>query len=337
MTIPTQNDESGCPTGESHNPNLGVTLHTTFDTPFNNNCDSLNQKHKTEGYSLDLVSFSIEGGAVGASPPSNPSYEVVHNPGIENPMDQEDFSIYIYWVDPSASVQGIEIGRMDLPTLTFTNPAPPSTTQTTLGWFITDPAQGVLTPIVNNLQWGVDYLFRLRTNYQFVGSGSVFSEWIYLKVFQRNEDLRRKNDKCEIETLEAMEVRLSQNFAEIPKAYRYSKIVKGGSRQVVCKTWRPQGWKNGSFSREDYPITMKVEDKLLADISNNAGKALCGGNPCISGDTGTETTKISSYTGGLIFGTAALNFQEGINNQASLQVYPCGKGLRRIGGKLPIN
>ena len=82
---------------------------------------------------------------------------------------------------------------------------------------------------------------------------------------------------------------------------------------------------------------MGVEEQRAEKAEENAGKALCGGDPCIPGDTGTESTKISSYTGGLIFGTAALNFQEGANNQESLQVYPCGKGLRRTGGKLPIN
>ena len=129
---------------------------------------------------------------------------------------------------------------------------PPSSPTTNDWWFIIDSSGGAfLNPIVNNLQWGTEYTFQLRTSYQFVGSGSILSEWVYLKVFHRNEELRRKNDKCDIETLESLEVRLSQNFAEIPKAYQYSKIIRGGSRQVICRTWRPQGWNNGSFSNED--------------------------------------------------------------------------------------
>ena len=345
MTIPERHDPpaqpSPCPDGNSHNPTLGSGWHTNFNLPFNADCDSLNNLHKTEGYSLDLVA-SGSGGAGGASPPSNPKYTIIHHPDILNPFDEQQFSIYITWTDPSSSVQGIEIqGRhagdeRQGELLSFVK-APPSGT-TTEGWFITDSSgEAFLNPIVNNLQWGEEYTFQLRTNYQFVGSGSIFSEWVYLNVFQRNEQLRRKNDKCDIETLEAKEVRLSQNFAAIPKAYRYSKIVRGGSRQVVCKTWRPQGWNSGAFSAEDYPITIGVEEERAQKAKENAGKALCGGKPCIPGDTGTASTKISSYTGGLIFGTAALNFQEGVNNQESLQVYPCGKGLRRTGGKLPIN
>jgi len=333
MTIPERVDPDSpptpCPTGESHNPTLGGGWHTTFNPPFNNNCDSLALKHKKEGYSLDIVA---SGEAGGASPPSNVNFTFVH----PNPFEQDNFSIYIHWTDPSSSVQGIEIKRVDMEQ-TFVK-APPSSPTTTDGWFIIDSSGGAfLNPIVNNLQWGTEYTFQLRTSYQFVGSGSILSEWVYLKVFHRNEELRRKNDKCDIETLESLEVRLSQNFAEIPKAYQYSKIIRGGSRQVICRTWRPQGWNNGSFSKEDYPITMTVEEEQAEKAKQNAGQPLCGGEPCISGDTGTESTKISSYTGGLIFGTAALNFKEGVNNQESLQVYPCGKGLRRTGGKLPIN
>ena len=332
MTIPTQNDVSYCPVGNSHDPTLGSGWHTIFNPPFNSDCDSLNNLHKTEGYSLDLV---VSGATSGASPPSNPKYTIVHNSGVVNPMFEEQFSIYINWIDPSSSIQGIEIKRKDKELL-FIKAAPSGTT--TEGWLITDEAGGsFLNPIVNNLEWGTEYIFQLRTSYQFVGAGSIFSEWVSLNVFERNQELRRRNDKCAVETLESMEVRLSQNFAEIPKAYRYSKIVKGGSRQVVCKTWRPQGWRSGAFLKEDYPVTAKNEEEIAQKAIENAGRALCGGKPCISGDTGSELTKISSYTGGLIFGTAALNFQEGVNNQQSLQVYPCGKAMRRIGGKLPIN
>ena len=131
-------------------------------------------------------------------------------------------------------------------------------------------------------------------------------------------------------------VEASQNFSEIPKKTRFSKIVKGGSRNVVCQTWRPQGWNDGKFLREDYPITFAVEDQKRQKQIENAGNPLCGGEPC-SGNITTNITKISPYTGNLIFGTAAVNFREGVNNLESIQVYPCGKSLRRIGGKLPIN
>ena len=73
MTIPTQND--GCPVDGSQNPTLGSGWHITFSAPFNADCDSLNNLHKTEGYSLDLVT---PGAANGASPPSNPKYTIVH-------------------------------------------------------------------------------------------------------------------------------------------------------------------------------------------------------------------------------------------------------------------
>ena len=338
MTIPERHNPpegpSSCPDTSanpiSHNPTLGNSWHTSFDPPFNDECDDLNNLHKKEGYSPDLV---IDGDE---SPPSNIHYTIIHNDHIDDPKLEETFSIDIHWKEPSSSVQGIEIFRTDNPKLIFIQDAPAPTTTT--GWFISDGnPENPQNPITTNLQWGSSYTFALRTNYQFVGSGSIFSEWVYLDVFERNDVLRRKNDKCAIETLESLEVRLSQNFAEIPKAYRYSKIVRGGSRQVVCKTWRPQGWNDGKFLREDYPITVAVEAKAAQKAAENAGKALCGGEPCIPGDTGTESTKISSYTGNLIFGTAAINFREGVNNQESLQVYPCGKAMRRTGGKLPIN
>ena len=98
MTIPERHDppaqSSPCPDGGSHDPTLGSGWHTTFNPPFNADCDSLNNLHKTEGYSLDLVA---SGAAIGASPPSNPKYTIVHNPGIVNPMFEEQFSIYINW------------------------------------------------------------------------------------------------------------------------------------------------------------------------------------------------------------------------------------------------
>ena len=89
MTIPTQND--GCPVDGSQNPTLGSGWHITFSAPFNADCDSLNDLHETEGYSLDLVTGG-EGAASGASPPSNLSYTIVHNPNILNPFDEQQFS-----------------------------------------------------------------------------------------------------------------------------------------------------------------------------------------------------------------------------------------------------
>lgn len=325
MPIPDPNENIICPTDNDEPP---ATPPLSYNPPFNKTPDDLDKNHKKDGWKQDPVSSDS------ASPPISTSYTVVTDiSGISDPFLQPQFSIYIYWEDPSSSEQGIEIQREDLQ-FSFKKSAPSGTT--TKGWFVTDPALGSLNPIVNNLDWGKDYRFKLRTSYQFVGDGSIFSEWVYLSVFQRNEEIRRKNDKCAVETLEAMEVRLSQNFAAIPKAYRYSKIVKGGSRQVVCQTWRPQGWKSGAFLKEDYPITVKVEEERMEKAKQNAGRALCGGEPCIPGDTGTESTKISSYTGGLIFGTAALNFKENMTT-SSIQIYPCGKALRRTGGKLPLN
>jgi hypothetical protein len=319
----------------SHNPATGYGWHTTFDPPFTDDCYDLNNKHQKTGYLLDPVPNNTSLATSATNPPSNITYTIIHNEGIANPKLENNFSIDIHWVDHSASVQSIEILRADLPEIKFIKQAPAPTT--TKGWFFTDPTDDFLNPIVTKLNWGQNYVFLLRTSYQFVGASKIFSEWVNLSIFERNDAQRRKNDKCAIETLESMEVRLSQNFSEIPKSYRYSKIIKGGSRKVICKTWRPQGWKNGSFLKEDYPITMTIEEETAQNKEQNAGKALCGGEPCIPGDTGSELTKISPYTGGLIFGTAALNFKEGGNILPSLQIYPCGKSMRRTGGKLPIN
>ena len=335
MTLPTQNDGSGCWTVDaSHNPSIASSWHNTFTGNFNLDCSSLMNNHKKTGFSLDLVTEG-DGGGLGVNPPSNLSYTIVHLPNVIDPKFEQTFSININWQDSRASVQGIEINRVDAPDIIFKRSFP-STPTTTEGWFETNPDNGILNPIVTNLNWTQKYVYQLRTNYQFVGSNPTFSEWVYLEVFERNENLRRRNDKCDIETLESMQVRLSQNFSEIPKKTRFSKIVKGGSRNVVCQTWRPQGWNDGKFLREDYPITFAVEDQKRQKQIENAGNPLCGGEPC-SGNITTNITKISPYTGNLIFGTAAVNFREGVNNLESIQVYPCGKSLRRTGGKLPIN
>ena len=56
----------------------------------------------------------VNGG--GASPPTNLTYTFLNN---QNFKDEEKYAIDIYCTDPSASVQGIEIYRVDLPSLIF--------------------------------------------------------------------------------------------------------------------------------------------------------------------------------------------------------------------------
>ena len=293
----------------------------------NLNCADL-ESISANNFAEDLVK-SEENAGVGASPPTNPTYTFADNLDFSQ---EENYSINIYWTDPSASIQGIQIYRTDFPSLIFFKAAP-SIPTTTNNWLNTSGS--TLNPIVNFLEWSKYYYYNLRTVYQFAGTSNIYSDWVQLSVFQINEELRRLNDKCAIETLKSLEVRLGQNFNELPKAYQYSKIVRGGSRKVICQTWRPQGWNDESFSKEDYPITLQAEEEAKAKAKELMGVAICGGEPCTGELSSSGSAAISKYTGNLIFGTAALNFQEGVQT-TNFQIYPCSR-LRRTGSKLPIN
>jgi len=288
----------------------------------NLNCADL-ESISANNFAEDLVK-SEENAGVGASPPTNLTYTFADNLDFSQ---KENYSINIYWTDPSASIQGIQIYRTDFPSLIFFKAAP-SIPTTTNNWL--DTSGSTLNPIVNLLEWSKYYYYNLRTVYQFAGTSNIYSDWVQLYVFQINDELRRINDKCAIETLKSLESRLTQNFNELPKAYQYSKIVRGGARKVICQTWRPQGWNDGSFPKEDYPITLQTEEAAKNAAAATGDVVADDQNSIIS-----ETAAISKYTGNLIFGTAALNFKEGVQT-TSLQVYPCGQ-LRRTGSKLPIN
>ena len=257
---------------------------------------------------------------VGVSPPTNLNYTFLND---EDFRFKEKYAIEIYWTDPSASIQDIEIYRSDIPSLVISKQAP-TTSTTTKNW--------LNISIFMNLEWSTNYYYNLRTIYQFSGTSKTYSDWVQLSVFKVNDELRRKNDKCAIETLKSLEVRLNQNLNEIPKSFQYSKIIK--SRKNICQTWRPQGWNDGSFPKEDYPITLAEEEKTEAEAEAEAEAEEFFDNS-ICGTCSSNNAIISKYTGKLIFGTAAVEFKEGFKT-TNLKQYPCGK-LRKIGGKLPIN
>ena len=54
-------------------------------------------------------------------------------------------------------------------------------------------------------------------------------------------------------------------------------------------------------------------------------------------DENLKETPFIMITGENAEGNVVIAVREGVNNLESIQVYPCGKSLRRIGGKLPIN
>jgi len=278
-----------------------------------------------------------------ATAPTNFSYIIL------NDKTEPKYNIYLDWTDPSASVQGVQIYRADLPYLIYER-GPPSNPTTTAGWFliedITD-SNGVIiskkNPIVTDLLWDTTYVYYIRTSYFNITSlSSPFSEWVKLEIYEENLILARVNDRCPTITLQTLQDKLSQNQFKVTKAKRYSRIVKSGSRGVVCETWRPQGWNSGEFPRYLYPITSEGDIKSEEEEIANKGNPKCGTIYCKD----ATPLNISSYTGNLLFGTAISIVEntkkyDTVNtpfNSGIEDIKRCGDNdTRKIGANLKIN
>jgi len=277
------------------------------------------------------------------SPPFNIQIQIHPLADGTSALLNPEYSVDIAWEDPSAAVQGIQLMRTDIPNLIesqfpkFPPQNTPSYQLTTVGWLLAenklDASGNILlnkNKIISNLIWEYTYTFGLRTVFFGASSGSFFSEWQYVQIYNENLVQRRKDDKCKIIPIETLENRLEPNLSGVPKAYRYSRIVNGGGRQVICQTWRPKGWKNGYFDREAYPI-LHAQDLANEEAENtNPGKAICSGAPCSQITFIAENIIISPYTGKAVF-KSDLDVE-------NLQIIPCSNKIsRRIGSKLPIN
>lgn len=275
-----------------------------------------------------------------ATPPTNFSYIVL------NEKTEPKFDIYLTWTDPSSSVQGVEIYREDLSNLKYQR-GPPSSPTTTAGWLlvenITDSSGNILTPknpIVTDLLWETTYVYYIRTIFLNVKSiNSPFSEWVELEVNEENLILARVNDRCPIIPLQTLQNKLSQNMFQVPKTIRYSRIVKGGERSVICETWRPQGWNSGEFPRYLYPVTSEGDIKREEEEIANKGNTRCGPFYCKD----LPPADISPYTGNLLFGSAiqivenAKKYDTVNTPFSSAEVNPCGDNTRKTGSNLKIN
>lgn len=279
----------------------------------------------------------------GATAPTNFSYIML------NDKTDPKFNIYLNWTDPSASVQGVQIYRADLPNLIYER-GPPSGPTTTAGWFLIEDitnSSGVVilkkNPIVTDLLWDITYVYYIRTSFFNIKSlSSPFSEWVKLEINEENLILARINDRCPSTTLQTLQNELSPNIFKVPKALRYSRIVKGGQRGVICETWRPQGWNSGEFPRYLYPVTSEGDIKREEEEIANEGNPKCGAIYCKD----VTPLNISSYTGNLIFGSAI----ERVNNTKKYDTVntPFNSGIedinrcgdidtRKIGSNLKIN
>ena len=284
--------------------------------------------------------------AQGPSPPTNFAYQL-----LNNKLDPT-YNIYLTWTDPSSSVQMVEIYRSDLPHLVYFR-GPPSGPTTTDGWLVVkdilDNSGNILqkkSPIVTDLLWDTTYVFNIRTIFFNVESlASPYSAWVQLIVYIENLEKDRINDRCPTISLETLQNNLSTNRFIVPKAYRYSRIVKGGSRQAICDTWRPKGWSNGTFPSSLYPITLKTDIEIAQYKEDNKGVPTCGPVYCNE----LPPVDISPYTSGLLFGsgieivantkkydTVNTPYYNTATTTATVINYGCND-TRKIGSKLKIN
>jgi len=280
------------------------------------------------------VNFSIPFPRISLStnsplPPDNISYYLMAH---VQPFDN-NYSIHINW--QIEDFLGIELLRADIPDLVYTI-GPPSVS-TTHGWLDTNNI------ILSNLNWDISYIFKLRTFN--TKTCILYSDYKEIIVTEENIALRRKADKCTIIPLKTLENSLATNLSEVPKTYRYSRIVQGGSKQVICQNWRPQGCTaaatSAAIAAQSHKITVpsaavatcaitaieqphpSTQEGWLERIQQAAG--------LVSSSQQYNTLNVSPFTGKLI-----INEENG-DDGAKIANAACKSRIsRRIGGKLPI-